>query len=176
MSKASYNFKDYIRVIPDFPQPGIRFKDITTLLKDGPAYRAVIDEMKAAVEHLKIDVVAGPEARGFVVGAPLALALGVGFAPIRKSGKLPGETITASYDLEYGKDQLAMHKDAISPGQRVLIADDLLATGGTIQTSMNLIRQLGGEVVGASFLIELAYLNGREKLDGIDVFSLMTYE
>lgn len=176
MSKASYNFKDYIRVIPDFPQPGIRFKDITTLLKDGAAYRAVIDEMKAAVEHLKIDVIAGPEARGFVVGAPLALALGVGFAPIRKSGKLPGETITASYDLEYGKDQLAMHKDAITPGQRVLIADDLLATGGTIATSMNLIRQLGGEVVGAAFLIELAYLNGREKLDGVDVFSLMTYE
>ncbi|MEK3882721.1 adenine phosphoribosyltransferase [Paenibacillus sp. PL2-23] len=176
MSKSSYNFKDYIRVIPDFPQPGIRFKDITTLLKDGPAYRAVIDEMKAAVQHMEIDVVAGPEARGFVVGAPLALALGVGFAPIRKSGKLPGETITASYDLEYGKDQLAMHKDAIAPGQRVLIADDLLATGGTIATSMNLIRQLGGEVVGAAFLIELAYLSGREKLDGVDVFSLMTYE
>ncbi|REK75960.1 adenine phosphoribosyltransferase [Paenibacillus paeoniae] len=176
MSKASYNFKDYIRVIPDFPQPGIRFKDITTLLKDGAAYRAVIEEMRAAVEHLKIDVIAGPEARGFVVGAPLALALGVGFAPIRKSGKLPGETITASYDLEYGKDELAMHKDAISPGQRVLIADDLLATGGTIATSMNLIRQLGGEVVGAAFLIELAYLTGREKLDGVEVFSLMTYE
>lgn len=176
MSKASYNFKDYIRVIPDFPQPGIRFKDITTLLKDGAVYRAVVEEMRIAVEHLKIDIIAGPEARGFVVGAPLALALGVGFAPIRKSGKLPGETITASYDLEYGKDQLAMHKDAITPGQRVLIADDLLATGGTIATSMNLIRQLGGEVVGAAFLIELAYLNGREKLDGVDVFSLMTYE
>ncbi|MBH5317120.1 adenine phosphoribosyltransferase [Paenibacillus sp. GSMTC-2017] len=176
MSKVTYNFKDYIRVIPDFPQPGIRFKDITTLLKDGPAYRAVIEEMRAAVEHLKIDVIAGPEARGFVVGAPLAIALGVGFAPIRKSGKLPGETITASYALEYGNDQLAMHKDAISPGQRVLIADDLLATGGTIATSIDLIRQLGGEVVGAAFLIELGYLNGREKLDGIEVSSIMTYE
>jgi adenine phosphoribosyltransferase len=176
VSKASYNFKDYIRVIPDFPQPGIRFKDITTLLKDGPAYREAVDQMRAAVEHMKIDVVAGPEARGFVVGAPLALALGVGFAPIRKSGKLPGETITASYDLEYGKDQLAMHKDAIVPGQRVLIADDLLATGGTIATSINLIRQLGGEVVGAAFLIELGYLDGRDKLEGIDVLSLMTYE
>ncbi|MFD0588260.1 adenine phosphoribosyltransferase [Paenibacillus sp. GCM10027627] len=176
MSKALYNYKDYIRVIPDFPQPGIRFKDITTLLKDGAVYRSVIEDMRVAVEHLKIDVIAGPEARGFVVGAPLALALGVGFAPIRKSGKLPGETITASYDLEYGKDQLAMHKDAISPGQRVLIADDLLATGGTIATSINLIRQLGGEVVGAAFLIELAYLSGREKLENIDVFSLMTYE
>ncbi|CAM4131907.1 adenine phosphoribosyltransferase [Paenibacillus alkaliterrae] len=176
MSNTPYNFKDYIRVIPDFPQPGIRFKDITTLLKDGGAYRAVIEEMRAAVQHMKIDVIAGPEARGFVVGAPLALALGVGFAPIRKSGKLPGETITANYDLEYGKDQLAMHKDAIAPGQRVLIADDLLATGGTIATSINLVRQLGGEVVGAAFLIELAYLDGRDKLEGIDVFSLMTYE
>lgn len=176
MSNTTYNFKDYIRVIPDFPQPGIRFKDITTLLKDGGAYRAAIEEMRAAVEHLKIDVVAGPEARGFVVGAPLALALGVGFAPIRKSGKLPGATITANYDLEYGKDQLAMHTDSITPGQRVLIADDLLATGGTIGTSINLIKQLGGEVVGAAFLIELAYLTGRSKMEGIDVFSLMTYE
>ncbi|WP_046229448.1 adenine phosphoribosyltransferase [Paenibacillus algorifonticola] len=169
------NFKDYIRVIPDFPQPGIRFKDITTLLKDGPAYRAAIEEMRKAVEHLKIDVVAGPEARGFVIGAPLALALGVGFAPIRKSGKLPGETIEASYDLEYGKDVLAMHKDSIQPGQRVLIADDLLATGGTIATSINLIRQLGGEIVGSAFLIELSYLTGREKLGDIDVVSLVTY-
>ncbi|WP_168121648.1 adenine phosphoribosyltransferase [Paenibacillus sp. HB172176] len=176
MTDRSYHFKDYIRVIPDFPQPGIRFKDITTLLKNGEVYRAAIEEMRAAVEHMNIDVIAGPEARGFVVGAPLALALGVGFAPIRKSGKLPGETITASYDLEYGNDQLAMHKDAISPGQRVLIADDLLATGGTIATSMNLIRQLGGEVVGAAFLIELGYLPGRSKLGDIDIFSLMTYE
>ncbi|WP_338556641.1 adenine phosphoribosyltransferase [Paenibacillus sp. KS-LC4] len=169
------NFKDYIRVIPDFPQPGIRFKDITTLLKDGPAYRAAIEEMRKAVEHLKIDIVAGPEARGFVIGAPLALALGVGFAPIRKSGKLPGETIEASYDLEYGKDVLAMHKDSIQPGQRVLIADDLLATGGTIATSINLIRQLGGEIVGSAFLIELSYLTGREKLGDMDVVSLVTY-
>ncbi|MGG4146980.1 adenine phosphoribosyltransferase [Paenibacillus algorifonticola] len=169
------NFKDYIRVIPDFPQPGIRFKDITTLLKDGPAYRAAIEEMRKAVEHLKIDVVAGPEARGFVIGAPLALALGVGFAPIRKSGKLPGETIEASYDLEYGKDVLAMHTDSIQPGQRVLIADDLLATGGTIATSINLIRQLGGEIVGSAFLIELSYLTGREKLGDMEVVSLVTY-
>ncbi len=176
VSNQTYNFKDYIRVIPDFPQPGIRFKDITTLLKDGAAYRAVIAEMRDAVKHLKIDIVAGPEARGFVVGAPLALELGVGFVPIRKSGKLPGETITASYDLEYGKDVLAMHKDAIQPGQRVLIGDDLLATGGTIASSINLVKQLGGEVVGAAFLIELLYLNGREKLGDIDVFSIMTYE
>lgn len=169
------DFKDYIRVIPDFPQPGIRFKDITTLLKDGAAYRAAIEAMKQQVAHLQIDLVAGPEARGFVIGAPLALALGVGFVPIRKSGKLPGDTIEAAYDLEYGKDRLAMHKDAIRPGQKVLIADDLLATGGTISTTINLIRQLQGEIVGAAFLIELGYLNGREKLQGIEVASLVTY-
>jgi adenine phosphoribosyltransferase len=169
------NFKDYIRVIPDFPQPGIRFKDITTLLKDGQAYRAAIDALKEGVSGIEVDLVAGPEARGFVIGAPLALSLGVGFVPIRKSGKLPGDAIEASYDLEYGKDKLAVHRDAIQPGQRVLIADDLLATGGTIATTINLIRQLGGEVVGAAFLIELSYLTGRDKLEGIDVFSLITY-
>ncbi|PWV91993.1 adenine phosphoribosyltransferase [Paenibacillus cellulosilyticus] len=170
------NFKDYIRVIHDYPQPGIRFKDITTLLQDGPAYRAAIEAMRAAVEHLEIDVIAGPEARGFVIGAPLAIALGVGFVPVRKPGKLPFDTVQASYDLEYGKDSLAIHTDAIKPGQRVLIADDLLATGGTIATTINLIRQLGGEVVGASFLIELSYLPGREKLgSGIEINSLITY-
>ncbi len=169
------DFKNYIRVIPDFPQSGIRFKDITTLLKDGAAYRAAIDAMKQQVAHLQIDLVAGPEARGFVIGAPLALALGVGFVPIRKSGKLPADAIEAAYDLEYGKDRLAIHKDAIKPGQKVLIADDLLATGGTISTTINLIRQLQGDIVGAAFLIELSYLNGRDKLQGIDVTSLVTY-
>ncbi|RAV21938.1 adenine phosphoribosyltransferase [Paenibacillus contaminans] len=169
------NFKDYIRVVPDFPQPGIRFKDITTLLKNGEAYRAAIDALRDMVKEKEIDLIAGPEARGFVIGAPLALALGVGFVPIRKSGKLPGDCIEASYSLEYGKDKLAMHRDAIQPGQKVLIADDLLATGGTIATSINLINQLGGEIVGASFLIELSYLNGREKLNGLDVVSLVTY-
>lgn len=170
------DFKDYIRVIPDFPQPGISFKDITTLLKQGEVYRSAINELRKMVEHLQIDVIAGPEARGFVVGAPLAYALGVGFTPIRKSGKLPYETIEAGYALEYGKDQLAMHVDAIQEGQNVLIADDLLATGGTIATSVNLVRQLGGNVVGAAFMIELADLNGRDKLQGIDVFTLMQYE
>ena len=120
-------------------------------------------------------MVAGPEARGFIVGAPLAVSLGVGFVPVRKSGKLPGEVVEASYDLEYGSDKLAIHKDAIKPGQRVLIADDLLATGGTIATTINLIRQLGGEVIGAAFLIELGYLDGRKKLEGMDTFSLVTY-
>jgi adenine phosphoribosyltransferase len=169
------NFKDHIRVIPDFPQPGIRFKDITTLLKNGPVYKQAIDRLKELVAGKRIDLIAGPEARGFVVGAPLSYALNVGFVPIRKSGKLPGETIEADYALEYGKDKLSMHKDAIKPGQKVLIADDLLATGGTIQTSINLVRQLGGEVVGAAFLIELTYLNGREKLNGLDIFSLVQY-
>lgn len=169
------DFKDYIRVIPDFPQPGISFKDITTLLKDGEMYRKAIDEMKEMVSDLKIDVIAGPEARGFVVGAPLAYALGVGFAPIRKSGKLPGETIELGYDLEYGKDKLAMHSDAIEKGQNVLIADDLLATGGTIATSVSLVEQLGGNVVGAAFLIELEELKGRNKLTDINVYSLMKY-
>lgn len=170
------DFKNHIRVIPDFPQPGISFKDITTLLNDGEKYRQAIDELKKLVSGLKIDLIAGPEARGFVVGAPLAYALGVGFVPIRKSGKLPYETIEVGYDLEYGKDRLAMHNDAIKPGQNVLIADDLLATGGTISTSVNLVEQLGGNVVGTAFLIELSELNGRAKLPGINVFSLVTYE
>ncbi|MDO7908091.1 adenine phosphoribosyltransferase [Paenibacillus sp. JX-17] len=169
------DYKEYIRVIPDFPQPGISFKDITTLLKNGEMYREAINDLKKLVADLKIDVIAGPEARGFVVGAPLAYALGVGFAPIRKSGKLPGETIEVGYDLEYGKDTLAMHTDAIVKDQNVLIADDLLATGGTIATSVNLVRQLGGNVVGAAFLIELEELNGRAKLPDIDVFTLVTY-
>lgn len=170
------NFKDIIRVVPDFPQPGISFKDITTLLKDGQQYREAIDALKEMVAHLKIDVIAGPEARGFVVGAPLAYALGVGFVPIRKSGKLPYETVEAAYDLEYGKDKLAVHTDSVLPGQNVLIADDLLATGGTISTAVNLIRQLGGNVVGAAFLIELEQLEGRKKLPGIEVVSLLSYE
>lgn len=169
------DFKEYIRVIPDFPQPGISFKDITTLLNNGEKYREAINELKRMVSDLKIDLIAGPEARGFVVGAPLAYALGVGFIPIRKSGKLPYQTIEVGYDLEYGSDRLAMHSDAVQPGQNVLIADDLLATGGTISTSVKLVRELGGNVVGTAFLIELSELNGRDKLPGIDVFSLLTY-
>lgn len=170
------NLRDHIRVIEDFPKPGVRFKDITTLLKDGEAYHEAINQLKEMVSELEIDVIAGPEARGFVIGAPLSYAMGIGFVPIRKSGKLPAEAIEADYDLEYGKDKLALHKDAIQPGQRVLIADDLLATGGTIATSIHLIKQLGGVVVGAAFLIELGYLNGRDKMSGIDVFSLIRYE
>ncbi|HZG78685.1 MAG TPA: adenine phosphoribosyltransferase [Paenibacillus sp.] len=171
----SVNFKEHIRVIEDWPQPGIRFKDITTLLGNGDVYREAIDQIRELVKDKQIDVICGPEARGFVVGAPLAYALGVGFVPIRKSGKLPYETIEAKYDLEYGKDSLAVHKDAIRPGQKVLIADDLLATGGTIATCIDLVQKLGGDVVGAAFLIELSYLTGRQKMNGIDVVSLITY-
>jgi adenine phosphoribosyltransferase len=170
------DFKEKIRVILDYPQEGIRFKDITTLLADGPAYRAAIDKLAEFAREKKPDIIVGPEARGFVVGCPLAVELGVGFAPVRKKGKLPYETIQAEYSLEYGKDALAMHKDAIQPGQRVLIADDLLATGGTIQTTIDLVRQLGGEIVGLAFLIELTYLDGRDKLGSeYDIFTLVQY-
>jgi adenine phosphoribosyltransferase len=169
------DFKPFIRIIEDFPKEGIRFKDITTLLKDGAAYKQAIDEIAIYAQKLNVDVVAGPEARGFVIGAPLSYALGAGFAPVRKPGKLPSNTVSAEYDLEYGKDVLEIHKDAIQPGQRVLIADDLLATGGTISTTVNLVKQLGGEIVGAAFLIELTYLNGRDRIKDIDVFSLVKY-
>lgn len=170
------DFKEKIRVIPDFPQPGIRFKDITTLLKDGKAYQEAINQIARRLEGKEIDLIVGPEARGFVIGAPLAYALGVGFVPVRKSGKLPFETVETNYSLEYGKDALAMHKDAIVPGQKVLIADDLLATGGTISATLELIRQLGGEPVGAAFFVELGYLGGRDKLEGMDIISLVRYE
>lgn len=169
------DFKEFIRVIPDFPSPGIRFKDITTLLKEGNVYKQAINTISEEWRQVEFDLIAGPEARGFVIGAPMAYKLDKGFVPVRKSGKLPGETVTADYSLEYGKDALAIHKDAITPGQRVLIADDLLATGGTIATTINLIEQLGGIVVGAAFLIELTYLDGRSKLDGIDITSLVKY-
>lgn len=169
------DFKEKIRVIPDFPQPGIKFKDITTLLKDGPAYKAAIQEIVNYFKDKQIDLIVGPEARGFVVGAPLAIALGAGFVPVRKKGKLPAETVEVTYSLEYGKDVLTMHKDAIQPGQKVLIADDLLATGGTIDATMQLVKKLGGEIVGAAFFIELTYLNGREKLKDIDLFTLVQY-
>jgi adenine phosphoribosyltransferase len=169
------NFKEHIRVIPDFPKPGIRYKDITTLLKNGTVYKQAIDQLKSQVQHMNIQFIAGPEARGFIVGAPLAYALGVGFIPIRKSGKLPGETIQADYQLEYGKDQLAMHTDSIVSGQRILIADDLLATGGTVETCIQLVNQLGGHVVGCAFLVELSYLQGRSKLNDLEVQSLVSY-
>jgi adenine phosphoribosyltransferase len=169
------NLKEKIRVIPDFPEPGIRFKDITTLLKDAEAFKYAIDQMADFANNQQADLIAGPEARGFVLAAPLAYAMGLGFVPIRKSGKLPGETVSVSYELEYGKDKLEIHRDAIQPGQRVIIADDLLATGGTISSTIKLVEELGGVVAGLAFMIELTYLPGREKLKGYDVFSLVQY-
>lgn len=170
------NLKDKIRVIENFPKDGISFKDITTLIGDGEGLKSSIDQI---VEHLKdknIDLVVGPEARGFIFGVPVAYALGVGFVPVRKPGKLPGETITVSYDLEYGQDVLQIHKDAIKPGQRVAIVDDLLATGGTIEAVTKLIEQAGGVVASLDFVIELTELKGRDKLEGYDVLALTQYE
>jgi adenine phosphoribosyltransferase len=169
------DLKQKIRDIPDFPKAGILFKDITTLLKDGPAFRYAIDQLAEACKDLKIDLVAGPEARGFVIGSALAYRLGVGLVPIRKSGKLPAKTRKGSYALEYGKDTLEIHEDAVTPGQRVLVVDDLLATGGTIKASVDLVEELGGTVVGAAFFIELTFLDGREKLKDYNVISLIQY-
>ncbi|SEO33916.1 adenine phosphoribosyltransferase [Propionispora vibrioides] len=169
------NFKEKIRVVMDFPEPGIRFKDITTLLKDGEAFQAAINQLAGSFKDQQIDLVVGPEARGFAVGAPVAYALGAGFIPVRKPGKLPAETIRHQYSLEYGHDALEVHKDAILPGQRVLIVDDLLATGGTTLATIALIEELGGEVAGITFMIELSYLQGRERLAGYNVVSLVSY-
>lgn len=169
------NFKEKIRVIFDFPEKGIRFKDITTLLKDGEAFREAVNTLAQSFENKDIDLVVGPEARGFAIGAPLAYVLGVGFVPVRKAGKLPAETLRYSYSLEYGNNTLEIHKDAILPGQKVLIVDDLLATGGTTRAAIKLIEQLGGEVAGIAFIIELSYLNGRELLSDYPVVSLVQY-
>lgn len=169
------NLKDKIRVIPDFPVPGIRFKDITTLLKDGSALGQAIDDMARMLAEVDADVLVGPEARGFLIGAPLAYKLRAGFIPVRKSGKLPADVLSATYELEYGKDKLEIHKDAFAPGTKVLVVDDLLATGGTIWSTVDLVRQLGGEVVAVAFLIELTYLDGREKLAQYPVYSLIKF-
>ena len=169
------DLSSYIRVIEDFPKPGISFKDITTLLKDGQAYKVAIDALVDKVRELKADVIVGPEARGFLLGAPVAYALGIGFVPVRKPGKLPGETVSETYELEYGTDTLEVHADAILPGQRVAIVDDLLATGGTTSATVRLIEKTGAKVVGISFLIELSFLEGRKKLEDYDVFSLIKY-
>lgn len=170
------NLKDKIRVIDNFPKEGISFKDITTLIGDGEGLRASVDEIVKHLKDKKIDLVVGPEARGFIFGVPVAYALGVGFVPVRKPGKLPGETLSMAYDLEYGTDNLEIHKDAIKKGQRVAIVDDLLATGGTIEAVAKLVEHAGGEVVSLDFVIELTELNGRGKLEGYDVMSLTQYD
>jgi len=167
--------KKRIRNIPDFPKKGIVFRDITTLLKDKDAFHRVIDDFYDRYKDEQIDVVVGTEARGFLLAAPLAYRLGVGVVPVRKPGKLPAETLRVEYQLEYGTDALEIHKDAISSGQRILVVDDLLATGGTIAATCEMVEQLGGQIVAVVFLVELDFLGGREKLAGRNMFSLIHY-
>ena len=168
--------KAKIRDIKDFPTEGILFKDITTLLRDPRAFKYVLDEMATVYIQSRVEVVVGIESRGFIFGGALAHELGAGFVPVRKLGKLPAKTIEVEYELEYGRDALAMHEDAIVPGQRVLVVDDLLATGGTMAATLRLVEQAGGVVVGVAFLIELAFLRGRDRLKSYPVTSLIIYE
>jgi len=166
---------DYVASIPDYPEPGIIFRDISPLMADGEAYREATDQIVQFARDKKVDMIVGPEARGFIVGCPVAYELGVGFAPARKKGKLPRPTVKATYDLEYGQSALYLHKDAIKPGQNVLVTDDLLATGGTISATIKLVEELGGNVVGTAFLVELKDLHGRDKLKKYDMLSLMEF-
>jgi len=165
-----------IRDVPDFPIEGILFKDITTLLRNADAFREVIDWLVERYADSDVDQVVAIEARGYIFGAPLAYKLGSGFVPIRKPGKLPARTISESYELEYGTNSLEMHEDAIEPGQRVLLVDDLLATGGSARAAINLIERVGGTVVGVAFLIELDFLHGRDELEGHEVLSLIHFD
>lgn len=169
------DLKQYVAIVEDYPKEGIRFKDITPLMHNGKAYKYATDQIVEYAKNRDADIIVGPEARGFIIGCPVAYALEIGFAPVRKKGKLPRETISVEYGLEYGKDVLTIHKDAIKPGQRVLIIDDLLATGGTIEATIKLVEELGGIVAGIAFIIELSYLDGREKLNGYDILTLMQY-
>ncbi len=170
------NLASYIRDVPDFPVQGILFKDITTLLKDPAAMRATIDRLVDYARSKNVDVVVGIESRGFMFGMPMAYQLGCSFVPVRKPGKLPAEAIQESYTLEYGTNILEIHVDAIEKGQQVLVVDDLLATGGTALATCNLVRRLGGEIVGTAFAIELSFLKGRDKLNDCDVFSLIKFD
>jgi adenine phosphoribosyltransferase len=169
------NLKSLVREVPDFPKPGINFYDITTLLKNGPGLHAVIDDLKTHYQSTGVDVVLGIEARGFIFAPALAYALGVGFVPVRKPKKLPAPCERVEYALEYGTDILEIHKDAIEAGQRVLIVDDVLATGGTARAVTQLVQMLGGKVAGLGFVLELDFLKGREKLNGFDIHSLLHY-
>ena len=168
--------EDYVRSIPDFPEKGIIFRDVTSVLQDGEGLHLAIDLMQDKIKDLDFDVIVGPESRGFIFGVPIAYNLRKPFVPVRKKGKLPCETISVDYDLEYGKATIEMHKDSIKPGQKVVIVDDLMATGGTIEAIIKLVKALGGEVVGTVFLMELAGLEGRKKLEGINVNSVICYE
>lgn len=170
------DLKKLIREVPDYPKPGILFYDLTTLLKDKQGFHTLIDRFCDHFEGHTIDVVAGIEARGFIFGPALAYSLGAGFVPIRKPKKLPAKTASVSYALEYGTDTIEIHEDAVKPGERVVICDDLLATGGTAAAAVKLIQQLGGKVEGAAFAVELTFLKGRSKLNGVDAFSLIQYD
>jgi adenine phosphoribosyltransferase len=169
------DLKTKIRDVPDFPKPGVVFKDIMPLLSDAEALSEAVDRIAEWARPREPDIVLGAEARGYITGGALACRLGCGFVPARKPGKLPWRTVAVKYALEYGFDQLEVHADSIRPGQRVLVHDDVLATGGTAKATVELVEQLGGTVVGLPFIIELAFLNGRERLDGYDVFSLIEY-
>lgn len=168
--------EDYVVSIPDYPEPGIIFRDVTSILQDAEGLKLAIDSLQAELDGLDFDVIAGTESRGFIFGMPIAYNLHKPFVLVRKKGKLPRETVSASYDLEYGSAEIEMHKDSIKPGQRVVIVDDLIATGGTIEAAIKLVEQLGGEVVKVVFLMELAGLKGRERLKGYDVASVICYD
>lgn len=174
-ARSTDDLRAKIREVPDFPKPGILFYDITTLLREADAFREVIDRMADAVKGERIDLVVGMESRGFIFAAPLADRLGAGFVPVRKLGKLPAETIEVEYDLEYGTATLEIHRDAIRPGQRVLVVDDLLATGGTVLGTIELVRRLGGEIAGLSFMVELTALGGRDQLGEFAIHTLLAY-
>ncbi len=171
-----FNFKNVIRSVPDFPKKGIVFRDITTVLKSPEAFTAAIDELCAHFTGKDIDIIVGPESRGFIFGAAMAYKMGKSFVPVRKPGKLPAETVSETYELEYGTDPIEIHKDAVNPGDKVLMIDDLLATGGTMDAACKLVEKLGGEVVGIGFLIELSFLSGRKSLQKYHVHSLVDYE
>lgn len=174
--RISMDLKQYVSEVQDWPQKGVSFKDITTIMDNGEAYGYATDQIVKYAKEKNVDIVVGPEARGFIIGCPVAYAMGIGFAPVRKEGKLPREVIRYEYDLEYGSNVLTMHADAIKPGQRVLITDDLLATGGTIEAAINLVEQQGGIVAGIAFIIELAYLNGMDRIKDYDVMCLTSYD
>ena len=168
--------EDYVRSIPDFPEPGIIFRDVTSTLQDADGLKLAIDSMQECLKDTEVDVIVGTESRGFMFGVPIAYNLHKPFVPVRKKGKLPCETVSRSYDLEYGSATIEMHRDSIKPGQKVAVIDDLIATGGTVEAAVKLIEELGGEVVKIVFLMELAGLKGREKLAGYDVASVIRYE
>lgn len=174
--KSMKKLEDYVRTIPDFPEPGIMFRDVTSVLQDAEGFKLAIDSLLKLLDGVDFDIIAGAESRGFIFGAPLAYALGKPFVLVRKKGKLPCETVSMAYELEYGSAEIEMHSDSIKPGQKVVLVDDLIATGGTIEASAKLVEKLGGEVVKIIFLMELAGLKGRQKLSKYDVEAVLTYE